>query len=177
MAFSAGLALLAGGPATLDQFEAQLAQHDSATVALGEWCAVRQIASPAQITVSDRRQVSSNDPPARMRRLLEIGSRDRFTMRHVHLDCGGKTLSIAWNWYVPSRLTPEMNTALATTNTPFGKIAAPLRFRRVAIETVKGAADNCPAETISTHLARLILPDGKPLAYLVECYSAANLAP
>ena len=177
MAFSAALTLLAAGPATLDQFEAKLAEHDSATVALGEWCAVRQIASPAQITVSDRRQVSSNDPPAKMRRLLGIETRDRFTMRHVHLDCGGKTLSIAWNWYVPSRLTPEMNAALESSTTPFGKIAAPLRFRRVAVETVKGPAENCPAETISTHLARLVLPDGKPLAYLVECYTAANLAP
>ncbi|WP_310531819.1 hypothetical protein [Novosphingobium sp.] len=177
MAFSAALALLAAGPATLDAFEAKLAEHDSATVALGEWCAMRQIADPAQITVSDRRQVSSNDPPAKMRRLLGIGSRDSFTMRHVHLDCGGKTLSIAWNWYVPGRMTPEMNAALASTSTPFGKVATPLRFRREAIDTVKGPADNCPAETISTHLARLILPDGKPLAYLVECYTAANLAP
>lgn len=177
MAFSAALALLGTGPATLDQFEAKLAQHDSATVALSEWCAVRQIASPAQITVSHRRQLSSNDPPAKMRRLLDIDTRDYFTMRHVHLDCGGKTLSIAWNWYVPSRLTPEMNAALKSSTTPFGKVVAPLRFRRVAVETVKGPADNCPAETVSTHLARLILPDGKPLAYLVECYTAANLAP
>lgn len=177
MAFSAALALLAAGPATLDQFEAMLAEHDSATKALGEWCEARGIARPAQITASDRRQVSSNEPPAKMRRLLGIDRGDEFTMRHVHLDCGGKTLSIAWNWYVPSRLAPEMNTALATTNIPFGKVAAPLKFRRVAIETVAGPADNCPAETVSTHLARLILPDGRPLAYLVECYTAANLAP
>lgn len=182
VAFSAALILLtepllAAGPASLDAFEAKLAEHDSATVALGEWCAVRQIASPAVITVSDRVQASSNEPPAKMRRLLGIDTGDGLAMRHVHLDCGGKTLSIAWNWYVPSRLTPEMNTALATTNAPFGKVVAALRFRRVAIEAVKGPADNCPAETISTHLARLILPNGKPLAYLVECYTAANLAP
>lgn len=177
MAFSAALALLAGAPATLAEFEAKLAAHDSATVALGEWCAARQIASPAEITASDRRQVSSNDAPAKMRRLLGIKAGDEFTMRHVHLDCGGKTLSIAWNWYVPSRLTPEMNAALESSTLPFGKVVAPLKFRREAMETVKGPADNCPADTISTHLARLRLPDGKPLAYLVECYTPANLAP
>ncbi|MFM5908825.1 MAG: hypothetical protein ACKOPO_14750 [Novosphingobium sp.] len=178
MAFSAGLLLLlASGPASLADFEAQLARHDSATVALGEWCDARGLASPAQITVSDRRQVSSNDPPAKMRRLLDIDSGERFAMRHVHLNCGEKTLSIAWNWYVPSRLTPEMNAALASTSTPFGKIAAPLKFRREVIETVAGPADNCPAETISTHLARLRLPDGRPLAYLVECYTPENLTP
>ena len=177
MAFSAALALLAAEPAALDQFEAKLAEHDSATKALGEWCAVRQIASPAEISTSHRRQVSSSDPPAKMRRLLDIETGDFFTMRHVHLDCGGKTLSIAWNWYVPSRLTPEMNAALESSTTPFGKVAASLRFRRVAVETVKGPAENCPAETISTHLARLVLPDGRPLAYLIECYTAANLAP
>lgn len=168
---------MAGAPATLDQFEAKLAEHDSATRALSEWCEARGIANPAEITASDREQASSNDPPAKMRRLLGIDKGERFTMRHVHLNCGGKTLSIAWNWYVPGRLTPEMNAALANTNTPFGKVAAPLKFRREAIETVAGPADNCPANTVSTHLARLILPSGKPLAYLVECYTAANLAP
>ena len=61
----------------------------------------------------------------------------------------------------------EMNAALANTSTPFGKVAAPLKFRREAIETVAGPADNCPANTVSTHLARLILPSGKPLAYLL----------
>lgn len=175
MGFSAALVLLADAPATLAEFEAQLARYDSATVALGEWCEARRISSPATIIASDRRQVSSNDPPAKMRRLLDIDSGQRFTMRHVHLDCGGKTLSIAWNWYVPSRLTPEMNAALESSTLPFGKVVAPLKFRREAMETVKGPADNCPADTISTHLARLRLPDGRPLAYLVECYTAANL--
>ncbi|MFM5932208.1 MAG: hypothetical protein ACKOPQ_15005 [Novosphingobium sp.] len=176
MAFSAAFLLLANAPASLAEFEAQLARHDSATVALGEWCEARGLAVPGTITASDRTQGTSNDPPAKMRRLLDIASGERFAMRHVHLNCGGKTLSIAWNWYVPSRLTPAMNEALATTSTPFGRVAAPLKFRREAIETVAGPADNCPADTVSTHTARLRLPDGRPLAYVVECYTPANLA-
>lgn len=84
-------------------------------------------------------------------------------------------LSVAWNWYVPARLTPAMNETLRATDTPFGKVVAPLRFRREALSSVAGAAENCPAGTVSTHRARLMLPDGRPLAYLIECYTAANM--
>jgi hypothetical protein len=98
-------------------------------------------------------------------------------MRHVQLSCGSKVLSVAWNWFLPGRLTKDMKEALLLSNAPFGKVVAPLNFRRLALSTAAGPADNCPADTISTHRAMLSLPDGRPLAYLVECYTSANLAP
>jgi hypothetical protein len=49
----------------------------------------------------------------------------------VQLWCGDRLLSEADNWYVPSRLTPAMNTALETTDTPFGKAVQELKpYRR-----------------------------------------------
>jgi len=85
------------------------------------------------------------------------------------------TLSVAWNWYVPARLSPAMNATLRDGDVPFGKVVAPLGFRRVSLPTITGRGENCPAGTISTHRARLVLPDGRALAYVVECYTAANL--
>lgn len=162
-------------PSTLDEFEAVLRRHDSATQALEEWCAARGIAPSARITARNI-SATSNDPPRDIRRQLELGPDETFAMRHVRLSCGQTVLSVAWNWYVPSRLPPQMNDALRTSDIPFGKVAAPLGFRRKPLETVRGPAENCPEGTISTHRAMLILPDGRPLAYLIECYTAANLA-
>lgn len=161
---------------TLEAFETVLRRHDSATLALEEWCTLRGMADPARITA---RTVSatSNDPPAKMRAKLALGADETFALRHVQLSCGGKVLSVAWNWFVPARLTGEMRDALRLSDAPFGKVVAPLRFRRKPLSTVAGPAENCPPDTISTHRAMLLLPDDRPLAYLVECYTAANLAP
>ena len=159
---------------TLDEFEAVLRRHDSATRALEEWCAQRGIADPALIRAQTI-DATSNDPPAEMRRRLQLQPGETFAMRNVRLSCGPMVLSVAWNWYVPARLTPEMNEALRFSDTPFGKVVAPLKFRRQPLEIVRGQAENCPVETISTHRAMLVLPDGRPLAYLIECYTPANL--
>ena len=168
--------LVQPAPLTLDAFEAVLARHDSATLALEEWCDMRRFASPARITAELLR--SGAPPlPTDVPRQLELGPGETVAQRNVRLNCGDRALSIAWNWYVPDRLTPSMNAALAKTDIPFGKVAASLNFRRKAIATIAGPATNCPPGTISTHQAMLLLPDGRPLAYLVECYTAANLAP
>jgi len=41
--------------------------------------------------------------------------------RRVQPSCGDHILSEADNWYVPRRLTPEMNRLLETTDVPFGR--------------------------------------------------------
>ncbi|MYL97385.1 hypothetical protein GR702_06310 [Novosphingobium sp. FGD1] len=169
---------------TLAQFEAVLRRHDSATLALEEWCALRQIARPAAVTA---RVLAPAEAPTRLptapgphhdpARKLELKDGEAVTLRNVSLSCGGTVLSVAWNWYVPARLSREMNEALRSSQAPFGKVVAPLGFRRRPLSIVAGPARGCPADTISTHEAMLVLPDGTPLAYLVECYTAANLEP
>jgi hypothetical protein len=162
-------------PPDLAQFEAALAAQDSATAALRQWCEVRHLAAnPAMraVTVVGK----SATPPADLRRQLAIPGDTAFAYRHVRLSCGGKVLSEAHNWYVPERLTAAMNTALAETDTPFGRIAAPLGFRRERIAGERGQTDFCPTGTILAHKALLRLPDGRPLSLVIECYTAANLA-
>lgn len=171
------LALLVGASepsATLDAFEQALAAQPSATAALGGWCALHRLAAEPAIRatiVSGR----TNDPPDDLRRTLGLKDDDRLGYRHVRLYCGTRLLSEAHNWYAPARLSAAMNKQLDNTDTPFGQVAAPLGFSRERLGSQRGAADRCAPGTILSHRARLVLPDGQPLALVVECYTRANL--
>lgn len=158
----------------LGQFEQTLAARDSATAALGEWCAARRLADPPRI-VALRVRGEDAPLPSDARALLRVGSDTVPAYRHVRLSCGGLTLSEAHNWFVPSRLSPEMNAALATTDTPFGTVAAPLHFTRERLQAIRGRADGCPAGTVLSHRAVLRLPDGQPISLVVECYQRGGL--
>lgn len=155
-------------------FEANLAAHASATAALQLWCDRRGIAPGAQIAVEF---VAGDDaaPPADLRATLGVGSDESLGYRHVKLTCGKAVLSEAHNWYVPARLTSEMNRQLAESRVPFGRIAASLNFTREPLASTRRGEAGCPAGAISTHRALLRLPDGSPLALVVECYTEANL--
>lgn len=170
------LLLLPGcaGPG-LPRFEAALAQRDSATAVLEHWCAANRLADPPRI-VADGMMAASAPEPADARPLLQASAETALGYRHVALSCGGAVLSVAHNWYVPDRLTPAMNATLTSTRIPFGKVAAPLGFRRERLDSQRGARPECPRDTILSHRALLRLPDGRPLALLVECYTRANLA-
>jgi hypothetical protein len=74
---------------------------------------------------------------------LQIGPDEPVKYRRVRLTCGTRVLSEADNWYVPSRLTPDMNRTLETTDIPFGKAVGALNFHR----------ETFAAETIWTPLA------------------------
>jgi chorismate-pyruvate lyase len=163
----------AGNAAKLVMFDVTLAANDSATEALEQWCEQERLAEPALVTA--RRIKSSARPPEDLRSLLEIPAQEPVQYRHVVLSCGRKPLSVAHNWFVPARLGPGMEQQLAQTDTPFGKVAAPLAFRREPLETLYDPPPECPADTISAHRALLRLPDGRPLAYVIECYTPANL--
>lgn len=160
---------------TLDQFEAALAAQDSATAALTRWCAAHHFADPPLVTARPV-QGRPSPPPAEMLRLLEAAADEPLGYRHVRLTCGETVLSEAHNWYLPGRLPPEMNRALETSDTPFGKVIAPLGFRRDRLASLRGAAPGCPDGTILSHRALIRLTDGRPVSLVVECYTAANLA-
>jgi len=84
-------------------------------------------------------------------------------------------MSEAWNWYAPSRLTPAMNEALDTTDRPFGAVAATLGFERYRLGSKRGATPPCRPGTAVSQRGMLRLPDGQPLALLIECYTPAAL--
>ena len=184
----------AGALALLQTLNAELLSHDSATLTLDGWCARRRLAPAGSRIVAER--VTGQDKPAtpEVRATLQAGAEEPIRYRRVRLRCGDHVLSEADNWYVPSRLTPEMNTVLDTSDTAFGRAVQALHFRRQTISATllwsplpdgwdvagqplprrAGYKLAIPLRVIE-HRAVLRLPDGMPFSQVVETYSGAVL--
>ena len=179
--------------ALIESLNADLLAHDSATLTIERWCADHRLADPARIIaerVSDAAKAASDE----VREALDVKPDEKLGYRRVRLKCGDHVLSEADNWYVPARLTPEMNHALETTDTPFGKAVAALHFRRHTLSAdllwrpvpkgwEMGAAplpQEAGALTIPDHVlehrAVLSTPDGEPFSEVVETYTGEVLA-
>ncbi len=168
------MASLAACAPTLSRFESTLAADDSATAALGTWCAARGIAAPPTIhALADRSSYEAPSPATRA--ALGIGPEEPVAFRHVQLLCGTAVLSDARNWYVPARLAPGMHATLLMTGIPFGMVVRPLGFHRVRLESRRGRSPECPAGTVLSHKAVLRLADGRGISIVAECYTKANL--
>jgi chorismate-pyruvate lyase len=116
--------------ALIQTLNADLLGSRSATATLEHWCRDHRLAAEPRIAAS---LVAGADraPSDEQRQHLEVTASDAVKYRHVQLRCGAKVLSEADNWYVPSRLTSEMNRLLETTDTPFGRAVESLQpFRR-----------------------------------------------
>ena len=163
------LALLLATPALADdaaaRLESELTAAPSATQFLTDRCAALKLASPPVILAArapDRRPAS-----AEVRKLLQAGADTVLDYRRVRLACGAHVLSEADNWYVPARLTPEMNHILDTSDTSFGSVVRPLNFHR---QTLKMEAADDPGHVFRV-TALLIAADGKPFSLVVENYT------
>lgn len=130
--------------ALLQTLNADLLSHDSATLTLERWCADHHLAQPARI-VAGRIPGEAKPIPAELRERLAIDAAEPLGYRRVHLACGEHILSEADNWYVPNRLSADMNQRLDTTDEPFGKVVKALGFQR---------------RTLSAELLWLPLPSG-----------------
>jgi hypothetical protein len=111
--------------AVVETLNAQLLGSSSATATLEGWCGEHHMASPARLVAE---LVRGADKPVtdEQRRVLQVGAGEAVKYRRVRLACGTHVLSEADNWYVPGRLTAEMNRLLETTDTPFGRAVAGL---------------------------------------------------
>ena len=186
--------------AILQSLNADLLSHDSATLTLQRWCDVHKLAQPATIValrIADVDKVPS--PEQRME--LGVSSTEPVRYRRVKLSCGAVVLSEADNWYVPSRLTPEMNRQLDSSDTPFGLVVRPLHFQRRTLSStllwlplptgwemngagagagsgggVAGGENQAMPSRLLEHRAVLNLPDGTPFSEVVESYTDQVLA-
>ena len=177
--YAAGLSLAActsQHQLPLDAFEATLDSHVSATEALTQWCLTHNMGNPPVIRAV-RMEGDTGELPSDIYALLGLAEGSTISYRHVRLVCGDVVLSEAHNWYVPSRLSPDMNAALEKTDTPFGKAVAALDFTRRKLAGTRGGGPGCPADTILMQRALLALPDGQPISLVQECYTTANLTP
>ena len=180
--------------AELQTLNADLLSHDSATLTLDRWCARHHLADGAK-TVADRVRGHDKPPPATVRDQLHVETGQPIAYRRVRLRCGAHVLSEADNWYVPSRLTPDMNRALETSDVAFGRVVQPLRFQRHTVSAKllwsplpegwdnggaplplanPGASLPIPDKVIE-HQALLTRADGEPFSYVVETYTGAVL--
>ncbi len=180
--------------AMLQSLNADLLSHPSATLTLERWCGAHHLAHDAKVVA--RRVRGANKPlPEGARELLGIGADEVVRYRQVQLVCGNLVLSEADNWYVPSRLSDEMNRELDGTDVPFGKVVQSLHFRRQTLSAellwsplppgwdVEGAS--LPPSTqeplrIPTHVlqhrAILVAQDSRPFSLVVESYTSNVLA-
>ncbi len=147
------------------RFRADIAQANSATAVLQSRCAAHPITA---IRVTE----TAKAPPRAIRARLAITSHQQVRYRHVRLMCGPTLYSDADNWYVPARLTPAMNDTLDTSDTPYGKVIAPLNARRAIIRTKTRRHG-----AFLTVTAVLTSEAGLPLSGVVERYQAAVLIP
>ena len=177
----------------LQTLNADLLSHDSATLTLERWCEAHHLASPARIT-AERVPTGEESPTPTQRQELRVTPADQVRYRRVRLRCGTTVLSEADNWYVPARLTPEMNRLLETTDTSFGLVVKSLHFQRHTISSevlwqflppgwemepssVKdGTSELCFPAQVLQHRALLALPDGTPFSEVVETYTSNVLA-
>jgi hypothetical protein len=159
--------------ATVQSLNADLLSHDSATATLARWCGDRHLADPPTIRAI---RVRGPDRPAdaSVRALLGAGPGTLVRYRHVQLTCGAHTLSDADNWYLPARLTADMNRKLDETDTPFGAIVAPLAFHRRTLEArvLLDALRAGPVPRfVLRHRALLTTGAGVPFSVVVERYT------
>ena len=116
--------------ALIQTLNASILASRSATASLETWCRDRSLAPDPTIVARPVPSVGQV-PTDEQRRRLEVSATEEVRYRRVQLVCGVRILSEAENWYVPSRLTPEMNRLLDTTQTPFGRVVQPLVPYRV----------------------------------------------
>jgi hypothetical protein len=178
--------------AIVETLNGELLSNESATATLDAWCAHHRLAADPRI-VADR--VWGEDKPvtAEQRARLRVGPEENVRYRRVRLRCGDHVLSEADNWYVPSRLTPDMNRALETSDIAFGRAVGALHFRRERLEArllwhplpegwdmgkVSQPAGSgplaIPAHVIE-HRAILLAGDGTPFSEVVETYTSQIL--
>jgi len=174
--------------AVLQTLRAELLGHDSSTAVLQAWCEAH--GPPGLKIVAEHDPKAERPPSAAARTALNLMPGQAVRYRRVKLACGGVVLSEADNWYLPGRLTTEMNHTLDTSDAPFGAVVRPLDFRRRFLSAellwsplpgdwAKHAPDPAPAGPIPaevlTDTAVLAAPDGRPFSFVAETYTKAAL--
>ncbi|MBP1473930.1 hypothetical protein J7I44_06445 [Frateuria sp. MAH-13] len=178
--------------ALLQTLNADLLSHPSATLTLERWCQAHHLADPPTVHARRDRDAAKLLPDD-LRRALGLAQDVPVRYRSVQLACGEHVVSEADNWYVAGRLTDAMNRQLDTSDTPFGKVVAPLRFSRRTLSAqllwsplpveweTRGLPPVGPRplavpHQVLQHRALLVDAQGRPFSALVETYTDQVLA-
>jgi chorismate-pyruvate lyase len=181
--------------ALLQTLSADILAGSSATRSLEQWCGEHRMAADPKI-VAIRVPGAGKEPSAEQLQRLDVRDASEVRYRRVELRCGAHVLSVADNWYVPGRLTADMNALLDTTDTPFGKAVQPLHpYRRTIAATMLWAplprgweqqrrtrCWRCARRTLVVpkdvfqHRAVLYTAEHLPFSEVVETYQSDLLA-
>lgn len=177
--------------AVLQTLRAELLGNDSSTAVLQAWCEAH--GPPGLKIVAEHDPKAESPPSEAAAKALGLTPGQPVRYRRVRLACGKTVLSEADNWYLPDRLTPEMNRTLDTSDAPFGAVVRPLDFRRRFLSAellwkplpegwAKGEGACSPKactspmaipEHVLQDTAVLAAPDGRPFSFVAETYTAA----
>jgi hypothetical protein len=161
-------------------FNEELLRNPSATLTLERWCSLSFPGPRHQIT-AERVLTQAVAPSAACCERLAVRSASMLHYRRVRLCYGSLVLSEADNWYVPARLTDEMNRLLESTDMAFGRVVKPLNYSRRTLSFEQlwspldkpyeqsGSVITVP-DAVLTHHALLLLPDGTPISEVAETY-------
>lgn len=165
--------------ALIEILSARLLNGDSATTVLEGWCEERRLASEARL-VATRVPGPERDPSPLQAHRLALSDGETVRYRHVRLSCTGHVLSQAENWYVPARLTAEMNLSLDVTEAPFGRVVHTLFPRRRNLRLLRlwprDAGVPGPSDLVFAIEAILSDRSGRPICEVSETYTGAILA-
>jgi chorismate-pyruvate lyase len=157
----------AQAPDALRRLKTELLASPSATQTLTAYCTRLHLADPPAIRAL-RDPGMDRKADGRVRGLLQVGSGEPVRYRRVRLSCGDQVLSDADNWYVPGRLTAEMNSTLDGSDTPFGMVVKALDFQRRTL----GTESLHDGRHVLRVTALLVNRDGLPFSLVQENYSA-----
>lgn len=177
--------------AVMEGLNARLLASRSATATLEGWCSEHGMAEVPRLKATLLRGV---EKPAseETRQRLQARPETPLKYRRVRLACGDHVLSEADNWYVPERLTPEMNRLLETTDTPFGRAVQALGTTRQTLgadrlwqplppgwDQAPPAASVCGdlaiPDRLFSHRAVLFTAERVPFSEVVETYGSSIL--
>ena len=181
--------------ALVQGLNAEILASRSATATLERWCRDHGMAREPRV-VAEVLAGETRAPDAEQRRRLRADSGEVVRYRRVRLRCGEHVLSEAENWYLPGRLTPEMNRALETSDTAFGRVVAPLEPYRQTFaaqllwsplpegwerssQSVPPCRSSGPLAipgALFEHRALVLGRDNRPIAEVHEVYQGALLA-
>jgi len=174
----------------LQDLSARLIAGATATETLLAWCEEHGL-SHGPITVECQQQLVLSAVPDAVRAALSPAADEPVHYRRVRLVRGSLPLAVAENWFLPLRLTADMNDALRQSKIPFGTVIAPLRPSRRTLMArpqppiadpakdpgrPKDPTYRSQAEIILEHIAVILGGSGTVLALVKEHYLADLLA-
>jgi hypothetical protein len=181
--------------ALVQGLNAEILASRSATATLERWCRDHALAREPRV-VAEVLAGEQRAPDAAQRQRLQADSGEVVRYRRVRLRCGGHVLSEAENWYLPGRLTPDMNRALETSDTPFGRVVAPLEpyrqtfaarllwsplpegweHARHPVPPCRSSGPLAIPDALFEHRAIVLGRDHRPIAEVHEVYQGGLLA-